>query len=486
MYKKKIRRPLRIFLKTHKPYIIYKDKKYNIKSTEIKDMLKFINKLHKKSIKKIQTDLKPKRQIKNYLDQKIRLEGGPVQTVQNLNLEKDTFKINELNKKIENKKQQIKAIEQKQNKDVNIIKNIKAIEDLKIDDLINYNKKDDKYILKTNYLEIIGNDVEDIKNKLDQGYDNLQNDFKKLENEKKKIEEDKKKLQEDKDNYQSLSDLQKKSLSLKNVKIKKLDYFKDRSTREKEYNNISVKNLNKKLDDYNKIKNYNSVEFKETYNKFYNKNKNVINKNDLIDYLIDYEDYLISKNPKPVIEEQKEEEEENIEIIPDVQGDGKKNNNFGLWNNQIDKIMNPFKLFIKSITMNELDEMIKYIYDNNIKIGSFILNTGNHWVAIYFDFEKEYVLEYYDPFGDYPKQSIIHNFKNLISKYNIEVFVKFKINGVQQQDVKSSNCGWFSMYFLIMRYNNYPFKYITKFKDIKSDEKNIENLKDKYDKFGFI
>jgi hypothetical protein len=45
MYKKNIKRPLRIFTKGKKPYIIYKDKKYNIKSTEIKDMLKFINKL---------------------------------------------------------------------------------------------------------------------------------------------------------------------------------------------------------------------------------------------------------------------------------------------------------------------------------------------------------------------------------------------------------------------------------------------------------
>jgi hypothetical protein len=45
MYKKYIKRPLRIFIKGKKPYIIYRDKKYNIKSTEIKDVIKFINKL---------------------------------------------------------------------------------------------------------------------------------------------------------------------------------------------------------------------------------------------------------------------------------------------------------------------------------------------------------------------------------------------------------------------------------------------------------
>jgi hypothetical protein len=53
MIKKIIKRPLRIFVKNRKPYIIYKDKKYNIKSTEIKDVIKFINKLNKKTTKKI-------------------------------------------------------------------------------------------------------------------------------------------------------------------------------------------------------------------------------------------------------------------------------------------------------------------------------------------------------------------------------------------------------------------------------------------------
>ena len=148
--------------------------------------------------------------------------------------------------------------------------------------------------------------------------------------------------------------------------------------------------------------------------------------------------------------------------------------------------MAPFKLFIKSITIEELNDMIKYIYDNDILIGGFILNIGNHWTAIYFDFKNEFVLEYYDPFGDPPKNIIIKSFKELILKLNIEVFVKFKINKIQQQDIKTSNCGWFSMYFLIMRFNNYSFKDITKYKNIKKDEQNIEELKDKYDKFGFI
>ena len=168
----------------------------------------------------------------------------------------------------------------------------------------------------------------------------------------------------------------------------------------------------------------------------------------------------------------------------EYKGNGK--NDFGLYNYQLDKIMKPFKLYIKAIRLEDLKEMINYIYDNNILIGSFILNIDKHWVAIYFDFKNEYVLEYYDPFGEPPRQIIIDLFKKLILSFNINVFIKIKINKIQQQNINSSNCGWFTMYFLIMRYNNYTFKYITKFKDIDKQEDNIEELKDKYDKFGFI
>lgn len=534
MFKKKIRRPLRIFIKGHKPYIIYKDKKYNIKSTEIKDMLKFINKLHKKTFKKVQTDKKQKKDIKTYINEKIKLTGGPSSTIQpqiqTQNLEKDTFLINKLNEKIEKDKikinkldDSIKAIEDKKN-------NIKAIENDKIDELIVYDKKNKIYNLKTKKIIISGDSIEDVKNKLDEGFNNLVNEQDVLNNEKdklqslyddlqeekqklnvessarkiqtyfknkvyknkiKKLEEDKKDIEEQKQNFESLTTLQKKSLLNKENKLiekeKKLKDLGIDLERKKRYIEYDKVYTNKQLDELSKklsIPNLDSkVKLSQYYNNFYNiseENKqskeNKLSKENYINLILDVEDKNINN---PQIEEIQNEPEQNEE-----QGDGYYN--FGLWNYQIDKIMKPFKLFIKTITLKELDEMIKYIYDNNILIGSFILNVGNHWTAIYFDFKKEYVLEYYDPFGDPPKFNIIKSFKDLILKLNIEVFVKFKINKIQQQDIKTSNCGWFSMYFLIMRFNNYSFKYITKFKDVKRDEKNIEELKNKYDKFGFI
>jgi SepF-like predicted cell division protein (DUF552 family) len=50
--------------------------------------------------------------------------------------------------------------------------------------------------------------------------------------------------------------------------------------------------------------------------------------------------------------------------------------------------MEPFKLYIKSIKIEDLKDVIKYIYDNNILIGGLILNVCKHWTAIYFDFKN--------------------------------------------------------------------------------------------------
>lgn len=539
MLKKKIRRPLRIFTKADIPYIIYKSKKYYIKSTEIKDILKFINKLQKKTTKSIQTDKKPKKDIKTYLNEKIKLIGGPtssyIQPLQNIqNIEKETFLKNELNDTINKSKLEQSILDNKINelnktnsnleksiieKENNIsilkskkkkYKNDKSNISKKSNDLsmIKQNDFEDELNNEINLLDELKKEQKDIiyaidelkdeKEELNKDIIDLQKKLKnlKFESELKstvyeknlnKIENEKQKIAEEKQNFESLTKLQQQSLLNKENKLKKKEQELlkkqkeiDRKQRyidyDKNYTNDQLNLVSRNLFNMDRDS---TAKFTTLYHNFYNiqdepkyQKTQKVKKEDYINFILDKEDQL----------NQQQQPEQQIQ----EQGNGKSNNNFGLWNYQIDKIMTPFKLYIKTITMNELEDMIKYIFDNKILIGSFILNIGNHWTAIYFDFEKEFVLEYYDPFGEPPNNNIIKLFKDLILKFNIEVFVKFKINKIQQQDINSSNCSWFSMYFLIMRYNNYTFKYITKFKDTNKEEQNIELLKDKYDKFGFL
>lgn len=53
-------------------------------------------------------------------------------------------------------------------------------------------------------------------------------------------------------------------------------------------------------------------------------------------------------------------------------------------------------------------------------------------------------------------------------------YLKFKYNKQRQQSVTSNNCGWFCIRFLLMRYQNIPFKEATNYKWIKENEDNIE------------
>jgi len=86
--------------------------------------------------------------------------------------------------------------------------------------------------------------------------------------------------------------------------------------------------------------------------------------------------------------------EENIKS-----GDGRYSNRKGLTNIEINKIMKPFYEYIGTTTDKDIDKMINHIKLNNILKGCFILNIHYHWVAINYDFEDEYYIEYYDPFG---------------------------------------------------------------------------------------
>jgi hypothetical protein len=61
--------------------------------------------------------------------------------------------------------------------------------------------------------------------------------------------------------------------------------------------------------------------------------------------------------------------------------------------------MMPFCEYIGTTIDKDIDEMINHIKLNNILKGCFILNIHYHWVAINYDFEDEYFIEYYDPFG---------------------------------------------------------------------------------------
>jgi len=120
------------------------------------------------------------------------------------------------------------------------------------------------------------------------------------------------------------------------------------------------------------------------------------------------------------------------------------------------------------------------------KMG-FIMNTdprnkaGEHWIAVSIDTKGDQSLEYYDSFADPPSKQFMRDIKGLIEEINPDVYLKFKINKIKNQSVKTSNCGYFAIKFLIDRLNGKSWRFCSGCSDISKSEKQIEKFKHKFD-----
>jgi len=92
------------------------------------------------------------------------------------------------------------------------------------------------------------------------------------------------------------------------------------------------------------------------------------------------------------------------------------------------------------------DNLRKLRKDNMI-----VVNTGNHWVCIYFP--KHGPIEYFDPLGHKPTPEIVH----FLTKYKVPyVYNSKKIQGNQ-----SIACGPFAILYASLRLANVKMKSIT-------------------------
>jgi hypothetical protein len=467
-------RPLRILKdKNNLPYIKFKNKNISLKGYNINEIIKIIKKMTKPTKKKKlepQEQRRKKEQVNKYVSDAIEstiseVKGKQIPVFKG-SIQEDTEKIKNLTTEIEIFKNKIsnKSDNIFDNKIKKISKSLKSIEYIKdskqkFKDFINYDKDTNKYSIKFNDIGIIYADSPDelkeiisniYKENLKQRED-LENDKLNLNNSLLKLDENLKKVKKDK----VISENEKNLILWEKEKLSKLT---------KQINEGLKLGLDKVRQNLNIPSDY------KTDTKY-----------NLYSYAYDRD------NPKPLPQEIPEDEQE---------GEGNKVLKGGLWTNQINKIMEVNKYYIDTIANNELDEILNYIYNNNILKGSFIMNTLNtydksvgHWVAIYYDVSNngEYTLEYYDPFGNDPENNkLISKFKKLFEKIGIDVYVKVKINKIKQQSITSSNCGWFSIKFLLERLNGISFKDATKYKKISNNEDEIKEIKNHYNKYGFI
>jgi hypothetical protein len=169
------------------------------------------------------------------------------------------------------------------------------------------------------------------------------------------------------------------------------------------------------------------------------------------------------------------------EGVADLFGEG--NTGKGLWNDEIDKIMEEENVdnYMGSFGIEDLPYIFKKI--PSYKKFSFILNTGtDHWVAVNCD---GYSLEFYDPLCEWkPSPQFYKDMQKALD--DVPYMLKYKINNVKQQSDTTANCGYFCMRFLMERNDDISFKDATDYpKSIHENEKDIKNMK-KNIGFGFI
>ncbi|KAM9963274.1 hypothetical protein ACTFIW_006500 [Dictyostelium discoideum] len=178
-------------------------------------------------------------------------------------------------------------------------------------------------------------------------------------------------------------------------------------------------------------------------------------------------------------------------------GYGERHDALGLYDWQINNIMEAVmddmgemvnkQNFVGTIASDQISTLI----DKAQPLMSFIMNLdphdkpGSHWVAVYIDARDSKSLEYYDSFGLEPTDEFTKSIKQLIKKIDPDFYLKFKINKIVEQDVNSSNCGYFCIKFLLNRFSGIPFKECTPLQSKKS-EKEIEEMKKEFKEFGYI
>lgn len=296
----------------------------------------------------------------------------------------------------------------------------------------------------------------------------LQNEISKINTEKNILDDDKKKLNE------LMSKLNNDYEQVKKDK-KITEDEKNKILREKEKLKFIASGLSKTSKKIETIKMENKIPATTNFNTKY----------EIYDFIYNRDNPILEQIQ---IKEQEQEPE------PQQEGDGKMRG--GLWTNQINKIMQANKYYIDTIAADEIDDIINYIEKNKILRGCFIMNTlkstdkgVGHWVAVYYDVrpDGEYTCEYYDPFGENPKDNnLIKKLKKMFENMQIDAYVKCKINQVKQQSISSSNCGWYCIKFILERINDISFKEATKYKKIGQNEQDIKQIKKNYNKYGFI
>jgi hypothetical protein len=110
-------------------------------------------------------------------------------------------------------------------------------------------------------------------------------------------------------------------------------------------------------------------------------------------------------------------------------------------------------------------------YNNGVRCFGVVFNTdissgrGQHWFSIFGDFNSEpFTLEYFNSTGQDPLPEISQWMKK--TKHHMEKTLDKKVNDIIVSKISNQSdnhsCGSYSLYYIISRLDDIPYKYFTK------------------------
>lgn len=183
--------------------------------------------------------------------------------------------------------------------------------------------------------------------------------------------------------------------------------------------------------------------------------------------------------------------DEDAEIAALLSGKGRADDK-GISNIQIDRVMKRHPDYLDTIAHDQvLTKILPRVKPKSR--GAFIINTkpsnheGEHWQAVFFDARPtgSNSVEFFDSYGDECDKRLLQDLKHLAEKLDAKLMLKFKENKIRTQNASSSNCGHFSMKFILDRLRGAPFAEVSGYNDSQNGERTIERFKTQHG-FGYM
>ena len=182
-----------------------------------------------------------------------------------------------------------------------------------------------------------------------------------------------------------------------------------------------------------------------------------------------------------------------LEKSVESSGQGKGGNDLGMSNIEIDKVLNKYPEYLGCISHDQIGKILPLIEPQSR--GGIVINTdpaskpGQHWQAMYWDArpDGDHEIDFFDSYGDEIDSVLQKDIALIAHKLGAGTYLKFKENKIDYQNKTSSNCGWFSVKFLIDRFRGKHFTEASGWDDHVKGEKDIEKFKVQHGgNFGYL